>query len=151
VKRRVIQRGPGQQLVDGANFRLMDEVRYVQDRAAEHDSRVVTLPQLLLFSTQTGTPGCSTLPSIWPFRWPAMEIPCRCTSRRRRRTLPLAGREPTASTARPSSTLRQSLGVSALFSATQYGPSSSRQDPKIFKYLWLGFDWSNKWKVFLYA
>jgi hypothetical protein len=50
----VIQRGPGQQLVDGANFRLMDEVRYVQDRAAEHDSRVVTLPQLLLFSTQTG-------------------------------------------------------------------------------------------------
>jgi hypothetical protein len=50
----MVQRGPGQQLVDGANFRLMDEVRYVQDRAAEHDSRVVTLPQLLLFSTQTG-------------------------------------------------------------------------------------------------
>jgi hypothetical protein len=50
----MIQRDPGQQLVDGANFRLMDEVRYVQDRAAEHDSRVVTLPQLLLFSTQTG-------------------------------------------------------------------------------------------------
>jgi hypothetical protein len=49
-----MQRGPGQQLVDGANFRLMDEVRYVHDRSAEHDSRVVTLPQLLLFSTQTG-------------------------------------------------------------------------------------------------
>ena len=50
MKRRMIRRGPGQQLVDGANFRLMDEVRYVQDRAAEH-VRVVTLPQLRLFST----------------------------------------------------------------------------------------------------
>src|SRR5260370_8705742 len=54
VKRRTIQRGPGQQLVDGASFHLMDEVRYVQDRAAEYASRVITLPQLLLFSTQTG-------------------------------------------------------------------------------------------------
>jgi hypothetical protein len=102
----MIQRGPGQQPVDGANFRLMDEVRYVQDRAAEHDSRVVTLPQLLLFSTQTG--------DAWLLD-----------------PLPLAGREPTASMARPSSTLKQSLGVSALFSATQYGSSSSRQDLKI--------------------
>jgi hypothetical protein len=54
VKRRTIQRGPGQQLVDGASFHLLDEVRYAQDRAAEHASRVITLPQLLLFSTQTG-------------------------------------------------------------------------------------------------
>jgi hypothetical protein len=54
VKRRTMQRGPGQQLVEGASFHLMDEVRYVQDRAAEHTSRVITLPQWLLFSTQTG-------------------------------------------------------------------------------------------------
>jgi hypothetical protein len=54
VKRRGIQRGVGKQIVDGASFRLVDEVRHMQDRAAEHDSRIVTLPQLLLFSTETG-------------------------------------------------------------------------------------------------
>jgi hypothetical protein len=41
-------------MVDGASFRLRDEVRYMQDRAAKHDNRIVTLPQLLLFSTETG-------------------------------------------------------------------------------------------------
>jgi len=29
-------------------------VRYIQRRAAEHDSRIVTIAQLVLFSTQTG-------------------------------------------------------------------------------------------------
>jgi hypothetical protein len=29
-------------------------VRYIQHRAAEHDSRTVTIGQLVLFSTQTG-------------------------------------------------------------------------------------------------
>jgi hypothetical protein len=33
---------------------LADEVRYIQRRAAEHDSRIVTIAQLVLFSTQTG-------------------------------------------------------------------------------------------------
>jgi hypothetical protein len=47
-------RGPGQRLVDGANFRLADEVRYIQHRAAEHDGRVVTIGQLTLFSSETG-------------------------------------------------------------------------------------------------
>jgi len=41
-------------MVDGASFRLLEEVHYIQERAAEHDSRVITVPQLLLFSTQTG-------------------------------------------------------------------------------------------------
>jgi hypothetical protein len=54
VKRRTIQRGQGKQIVDGANFRLIDEVHYIQERAAEQVSRVITLPQWLLFSTQTG-------------------------------------------------------------------------------------------------
>jgi hypothetical protein len=40
--------------VDGASFHLIDEVHYIQQRAAEQDSRVVTLPPWLLFSTQTG-------------------------------------------------------------------------------------------------
>ena len=41
-------------MVDGKGFRLADEVRYIQDMAADHDGRVVTIGQLILFSTDTG-------------------------------------------------------------------------------------------------
>ena len=40
--------------MDGKNFRLADDVRYIQRRAAKHDGRVVTIGQLVLFSTETG-------------------------------------------------------------------------------------------------
>jgi hypothetical protein len=40
--------------VDGKNLRLADEVRYILRRAAEHDGRVVTIGQLVLFSTEAG-------------------------------------------------------------------------------------------------
>jgi hypothetical protein len=40
--------------VEGKNFRLAEEVRYIQRRAAQYDARIVTLGQLLLFSTETG-------------------------------------------------------------------------------------------------
>jgi len=40
--------------VEGTSFRLADEVRYIQRRAANHDSRIVTIGQLVLFSTDTG-------------------------------------------------------------------------------------------------
>jgi hypothetical protein len=33
---------------------LADEVRYIQRRAADHDGRIITIGQLLPFSTQTG-------------------------------------------------------------------------------------------------
>ena len=49
-----IKRGAGQQLVEGGNFRLADEVRYIQPRAANRDGRVVSFGELLLFSTNTG-------------------------------------------------------------------------------------------------
>src|ERR1700674_215881 len=52
--RPVIKRGTGKRRVDGRNFRLADEIRYIQRRAADHDGRLVTLGQLVLFSTQTG-------------------------------------------------------------------------------------------------
>ena len=48
------KRGPGKRMVDGASFRLADEIRYITRRAAEHDGRVVTIGQLTLFSTETG-------------------------------------------------------------------------------------------------
>ena len=40
--------------MDGKNFRLADEVRYILGRAAEHDGRVMTIGQIILFSTETG-------------------------------------------------------------------------------------------------
>src|SRR6516225_10555960 len=50
--RKAIMRGPGQRIVEGRSFRLADEVRYIQRRAADHDSRIVTIGQLV--STETG-------------------------------------------------------------------------------------------------
>ena len=38
----------------GRSFRLADEVRYIQRRAADYDGRIVTIGQLVLFSTETG-------------------------------------------------------------------------------------------------
>jgi hypothetical protein len=49
-----IKRGAGRRWVEGASFRLADEVRYIQRRAVNHDGRVVSFGQLLLFSTDTG-------------------------------------------------------------------------------------------------
>ena len=48
------KRGPGKRTIDGASFRLADEIRYITRRAAEHDGRVVTIGQLTLFSSETG-------------------------------------------------------------------------------------------------
>ena len=40
--------------MEGGSIRLADEVRYIQQRAANHDGRIVTIGQLILFSTETG-------------------------------------------------------------------------------------------------
>ena len=48
------KRGPGQRIVEGASFRLAEEVRYITRRAANHDGRVVTIGQLTLFSSESG-------------------------------------------------------------------------------------------------
>ena len=52
--RKRIKREPGKRMVDGKSFRLADEVRYIQRRAAKHDGRIVSVGQLVLFSTETG-------------------------------------------------------------------------------------------------
>ena len=44
-----IRRGPGKR-----DLRLADEVRHIQKCAARHDGRIVTLGQLIFFSTETG-------------------------------------------------------------------------------------------------
>ena len=40
--------------MEGKRLRLADEVRYIQTKAADHDSRVVAIGELVLFSTDTG-------------------------------------------------------------------------------------------------
>jgi hypothetical protein len=54
VPQRPIKRGPGKRMVDGKDFHLADEVRHIQGCAARHDGRIVTVGQLIFFSTQTG-------------------------------------------------------------------------------------------------
>lgn len=49
-----IKRGAGKQQVQGKDFRLADEVRYIQRRAAQNESRIVRIGPVLLFSTETG-------------------------------------------------------------------------------------------------
>ena len=54
VDRRTNRFGAGKQWVEGKHFRLANEVRNIQSKAAEHDNRIVTIGQLVLFSTDTG-------------------------------------------------------------------------------------------------
>jgi hypothetical protein len=49
-----IKRGRGRQLIAGENFNLVDEVTYIQQRAADRVGRIVTVGPVLLFSTETG-------------------------------------------------------------------------------------------------
>lgn len=52
--RKTIKHGLGKRHIEGKDFQLADEIRYIQRRAAEHDGRFVTVGSLALFSTQTG-------------------------------------------------------------------------------------------------
>ena len=54
MNRKKIKRGPGKQGIKGKHFLLAKEITYIQDRAAEHDGRLVTIGPLALFSTATG-------------------------------------------------------------------------------------------------
>jgi hypothetical protein len=54
VGRRKIKRGAGKTALEGKDFRLAEEIDYIQSRAAEHDGRLVTAGPLVLFSTETG-------------------------------------------------------------------------------------------------
>src|SRR3974377_917302 len=67
--RKPIRRGPGKQIVEGKSFRLANEVRYIQRRAADHDSRILTIGQLVLFSTETGDAWLLDPADHPPERW----------------------------------------------------------------------------------
>ena len=52
--RKKIKGGRGKQWVEGKHFRLAQEIKYIQQRAAEYDARFVTVGPLVFFSTETG-------------------------------------------------------------------------------------------------
>jgi hypothetical protein len=54
VRRKTIKRAVGSVWVEGRNWRLADEVVYLQRRAALHDGRFVSVGPLALFSTESG-------------------------------------------------------------------------------------------------
>jgi hypothetical protein len=54
VGRKTIKRGAGKRAAEGKDFRLAEEIDYIQSRAAEHDGRFVAVGPLILFSTDTG-------------------------------------------------------------------------------------------------
>jgi hypothetical protein len=54
VGRRKIKRGAAKTALAGKDFRLAEEIDYIQSRAAEHDGRLVTVGPLVLFPTETG-------------------------------------------------------------------------------------------------
>jgi hypothetical protein len=49
-----IKRRPGKRRLAREDFNLGEEIRYIQRRAAEHDGRIVSIGQLVLFSTESG-------------------------------------------------------------------------------------------------
>ncbi|HEV2245823.1 MAG TPA: hypothetical protein VGW37_04140 [Terriglobia bacterium] len=51
---KTIKRGAGKKRIDGKDFRLAEEIEYIRTRAAECDSRLVTVGPLVLFSAETG-------------------------------------------------------------------------------------------------
>ena len=54
--RRPLQNSAGsdRRWIEGKDVHLADEIRYVQQRAAERDTRIVTIGPLLLFSAESG-------------------------------------------------------------------------------------------------
>jgi len=56
VGRKSAKRRPGQRAVEGKDFRLAEEIDYIQSRAAERDGRLVTVGPLVLFCKRTANP-----------------------------------------------------------------------------------------------
>jgi hypothetical protein len=49
-----IKSGLGIQRMEGKDFRLAKEIKYIQQQAPKHDRRFVTVRSLLFFSSETG-------------------------------------------------------------------------------------------------
>ena len=54
MKPKKIKSGAGKQWMEGKDFRLAKEIKYIQRQAAKHDGCFVTIGPLAFFSTETG-------------------------------------------------------------------------------------------------
>ena len=54
MNRKKIKAAPGKQGVADKQFRLAQQIKYIQRRAAQYDARFVTVGPLAFFSTETG-------------------------------------------------------------------------------------------------
>jgi hypothetical protein len=105
---KAIKRGAGKRTVEGASFRLTDEVRYVQRRAAAHYGRIVTIGQLLLCSTDAGDAWLIDRSDQLPHGSLEMARPNQSRSRRPIQHSRSVGRAATALSGRHSSTRQES-------------------------------------------
>jgi len=108
--RRTIRRGSGSRQVSGKDFRLADELHYIQHRATEHDSRFVTVGGLAFFSTDTGDAWILDPADHLAARVARDGIPSLCTLKKPPQPLPSRGKATTALTAMLSSTLTVTPG-----------------------------------------
>ena len=129
--RRTIKRGSARQVVDDKGFRLADEIGYIQDKAADHDGRIVTIGQLILFSTDTGDAWLLDVTDHLAARLARDGDPNRSTSRRPIRASPSNGRAAIGSRGPRSSTLIATPAASRPFSATRHRNSPPRADREI--------------------
>ena len=114
------------------SLHLAKEVSHIQDRAAEHDGRIVSIGPLVLFSTDTG--------DAWILE-PANHLASKlasdgdalCTSKKARPHSPSSGRDAIASRATPSSTKttkpRASLPSAAIPPNTSCAKSARPREP----------------------
>src|SRR5438094_627705 len=106
--RKTIKRGPGKRIVEDKSFRLADEVRYIQRRAADYDSRIVRLPKPLPSCT---VPVLASVPPIVRLPPPSPELTSRLSA-------PLLVKAPVIVSAVVPSTATVPLFVKALLSVS---------------------------------
>jgi hypothetical protein len=136
VGQRKIRRGSGQHQISGKDFRLADEIRYIQRRAAAYDGRFVTVDPLALFSTDSGDAWLLDPAHHLAAQWRGVAIPSRSTLRKLKQTSQLNGREPTLLTAMHLCTSTTIPLASSPSSAIQ-PPASRNWADQNFKYVWL--------------
>ena len=129
--RRTIKRGSGRQRIQGKGFRLADEIGYIQDKAAEHDGRIVAIGQLILFSTDTGDAWLLDVTDQLAARLARDGAPIRSIWRRPIPASPSNGTATIVSRDQLSSTPIASPGASPPFSATPHKNSLTRTDLEI--------------------
>src|SRR4029077_9007501 len=96
VNRKKIKAGPGKQWVEGKDFRLAKEIKYIQRRAAEHGGRLSPSARWRSFRPKPGMPGYWTPQINLLHGSPAMGTQSTSTSKKATLTSLSAGKVTTA-------------------------------------------------------